>query len=304
MRVVISRLLAPIIDDLPQCDFTIWDFNDPHPLPESILSETEVYVPTYMSPSAAVAVASQMPSLRMIQLLSAGVDATLPLIPHGVTLCNAKGVHDASTAELAVGLALAAKRQIPTFVRNALHHKWQSFATSSLADSHVLIVGYGSVGEALEARLLPFEVTIERVARSPRAHVHGVEALPQLLPKADIVFVVVPLTDETHGLVDRQFLHMMKTGSLLVNIARGPVVDTNALVEALQSGAVSAALDVTDPEPLPADSPLWDLPNCLISPHVGGNTSAFLPRVTRLVRENLTRYASGAPLLNVITGSY
>lgn len=304
MHVVLTRLLEPIIPDLPNIDFTVWDFNDPNPLPPEILAKADVYVPTYMSPSAAVGAASQMPSLRLIQLLSAGVDATLPLVPEGVTLCNAKGVHDASTAELGIGLALAAIRQIPTFVRNSLQHEWRSFATSSLADSHVLIVGYGSVGRALEARLLPFEVSIERVARTAKADIHGMEALPQLLPQADVVFVIVPLTDETHGLVDRRFLQRMKPGALLVNIARGPVVDTDALVEALQGGAISAALDVTDPEPLPSTSPLWDLENCLISPHVGGNTSAFLPRVTRLVRENLTRYASGAPLLNVISGSY
>jgi phosphoglycerate dehydrogenase-like enzyme len=213
-------------------------------------------------------------------------------------------VHDASTAELVVGLIIASLRRIPDFVRAQATGEWRYGRYDALADKTVLIVGYGSVGEAIEQRLGGFEVDVLRVARSARSgepRVHGFDDLPRLLPQADVVVLVTPLTEQTRGLVDAAFLARMKPGALIVNAARGPVVVTDDLLAAVRSGRVRAALDVTDPEPLPADHPLWVEPNVLISPHVGGNTSAFLPRAHRLVAEQLQRFAAGQPLLNVMS---
>ena len=174
----------------------------------------------------------------------------------------------------------------------------------ALADREVLLVGYGAIGAAVEARLEPFECSVVRVARSAREGVHAISELPDLLPSADVVVLVVPLTEQTRGLVDASFLDAMKAGALLVNVARGPVVDTPALVRALHAGRIRAAVDVVDPEPLPADSPLWDCPGLLISPHVGGSSSAMWPRAHRLVRDQLHRIARGEEPVNSMTGDY
>jgi phosphoglycerate dehydrogenase-like enzyme len=130
--------------------------------------------------------------------------------------------------------------------------------------------------------------------------VHAVDELPDLLPRHDVVVVVVPLGPQTVGLVDDEFLSAMPDGALLVNVARGGVVDTDALVRHLATGRLRAALDVTDPEPLPADHPLWTAPGVLISPHTGGASTAFLPRATRLLQEQLGAYAAGRSLRNVV----
>lgn len=304
MQVVMSRLLSDLAQKLEGIDVFLWDATEAEAPPAEILKTCEVYVPTYMSPRATLAIAEDMPNLRLIQLMTAGVDAHRGKVPSSVTLCNAKGVHDASTAELAVALILASKRGIPKFVRDAEGGKWESLHARALADSKVMILGYGSIGRALESRLVPFEVEIVRVARSAKSGVYPITELEGLLGEMDVVVVVVPLTDSSTGLVDTKFLARMKDGALLVNLARGPVVVTKDLVAELKTGRLSAALDVTDPEPLPPEHPLWQLPNCLISPHVGGNTSAFFPRIEKLVRDNLTRYQNGEPLLNVIDGDY
>ena len=172
-------------------------------------------------------------------------------------------------------------------------HEWKPRWRPALADKHVLLVGYGAIGQAIEARLLPFETKVTRVARTPRDGVHAISELPDLLPDADVVVLIVPLTDETRGLVDASFLARMKDGSLLVNMARGGVVDTDALIAELPTGRITAALDVFDTEPLPADSPLWTAPGLLLTPHVGGASSAMWPRAYRLVRDQLHRYADG-----------
>jgi phosphoglycerate dehydrogenase-like enzyme len=245
-----------------------------------------------------------MPALKVVQTLTAGVEHVTPYLPDGVTLCNARGVHDASTAELAVGLILASLRGIPDFVRAQDSGEWVAGRREALADKRVLILGAGSIAQALRRRLTPFECDVTCVARTARDGVAGIDQLPDLLPQADVVVLLVPLTDDTRGLVDAKFLTQMKDGALLVNVARGQVVDTEALVAELASGRLRAALDVTDPEPLPKGHPLWSAPGVLISPHVGGNTSAFLPRGRRLVSAQLRRYVAGEPLANVVTGAY
>lgn len=258
------------------------------------------YVPRYMGPPEDLALMAHMPNLRVAQLLTAGYDNALRHLPAGVTLCNAGGVHDASTAELGVGLILASQRGIDGYARAMPQGAWLHARRESLADRSVLIVGAGGVASALRDRLHPFEVDVTMVGRTPRIGVHGSGDLFALLPGADIVVLAIPLTDETRGLVGTEFLARMRDGALLVNLARGAVVDTDALTLEVASGRLRAALDVTEPEPLPADHPLWTLPGVLISPHVGGNTSAFLPRARRLVADQLRRFVAGQPLASVV----
>jgi phosphoglycerate dehydrogenase-like enzyme len=283
-------------DPLP---ITMWDMTGPPPGPVSLV------VTPYMRP-ARLELLAEVPGLAVVQTLTAGYDNVLPYLPDGITLCSAAGVHDASTAELTVGLILAAQRGIGDAARDGLTGAWNSLARPSLADRRVLLVGTGSVGMAVVRRLEAFEVTISRVGTRARddehGHVHASEELASLLPGHDVVVLVCPLTPQTRGLVDAAFLAAMPDGALLVNVARGPVVDTDALVAEVVPGRLRAALDVTDPEPLPPDSPLWRAPDVLITPHVGGNTTAFVPRARALLRDQLGRFAAGQPLRNVVSG--
>jgi phosphoglycerate dehydrogenase-like enzyme len=263
-------------------------------------SDVAFYVPEYMGPASTLEILRDLPSLQVVQTLTAGVDDVLQHLPSGVQLCNASGVHDASTAELAVGLTLASLRGFPGFIRAQEEGAWLHTRHDALADRRVLLVGAGSVGRAIAERLRPFEVDLTMVASRSRDGVRGVGDLPDLLPDADVVVLAVPYLPSTHHLVDAEFLAALPDGALLVNVARGAVVHTDALLAELESGRLRAALDVTDPEPLPSEHPLWRAPNVLISPHVGGDTSAFLPRARRLVQSQLERFAAGAELENVV----
>jgi len=283
-------------------EMVTWDLVGEPPRRDEIV----LVVPPYMTSSPWERL-SLLPALRVVQLLSAGYETVLPAIPAGVKLANAAGVHDASTAELAVTLALSSLRGIPEFVTAQGRSQWLPSQTrSSLADSRVLILGYGGIGVAIARRLSGFEVTLTAVASRARggdelvASVHGVDELPTLLPEHDVVIVIVPLSAATEGLVGRDFLASMPDGALLVNVSRGKVVDTDALVEAAGAGRIRAALDVTDPEPLPADHPLWHTPGVLISPHTGGVTTAFYPRAVALLREQIAALVGDRPLLNVV----
>jgi len=279
------------------------DLDDLDALPASV-DEVEVFVPPYSVGPQVRELIPRMRSLRILQTLTAGVDNLRDVVPDGVLLCNGRGIHDTSTAELALTLTLASLRGAPGWVRGQDSGSWQPAWGDSLADREVLLVGYGAIGEAIEARLLPFECSVTRVARSARDGVHPISALPDLLPSADVVILVVPLTDETRGLVDAEFLAALPDGALLVNVARGAVVDTDALLAELTSGRLRAALDVTDPEPLPEGHPLWRAPGLLVSPHVGGASSAMWPRAHRLVRDQLHRIAAGEEPVNVMRGAY
>jgi phosphoglycerate dehydrogenase-like enzyme len=271
-----------------------------HPEQSENLSQVGFYVPTYMGPSECFELIAQMPSLQVVQLLTVGFDAVLDYMPEHVTLCNAVGIHDAGTAELAVGLILASLRGIDDFARAMPRGEWIHERRTSLVDRKVLIIGAGGVGQAIAQRLNPFEVEITQVARSQRSGVMDITELPSLLPKADIVVLAVPLTVTTERLVNDSFLSQMRDGALLVNVSRGGVVDTDALVQHAQQGRIRAALDVTDPEPLSPEHPLWQIPGVLISPHVGGNTSAFLPRARALVENQIARWRNGEPLAHVV----
>ncbi len=267
-------------------------------LPGSI-GEVAFYVLPYMKGAAVLEKAADMPKLRVVQTLTAGYEEFLPLLPAAATLCNAAGLHDASTAELAVALALASGRHLDRFARDQSAGAWRPAWGRSLADQHVLIIGYGHIGQAIERRLQGFEVaSITRVAQHGRPgppQVHPIDELHRLLPQAEVIFLIAPHTPQTEHLIGAGELELLPDQALLVNVARGKLVDTGALLAELSTGRIRAALDVTDPEPLPADHPLWRQPGVLISPHVGGASSAFFPRADRLIAAQLARFAAGSP---------
>ena len=273
------------------------------PIPANV-ADVEFYVPSFFPSPAGAAVLAEMKRLRVVQTITAGVDWLRPQLPAGVTLCNARGVHDASTAEWVVAAMLAALRGFPAFNAAQAAGEWAYQGTDQLASKTVLIVGYGSIGAAVERRLAGFEVTVRRVARGARDGVADVAELPALLAEADVVVLLVPYTQETAGLADARFLARMKDGALLVNGARGAVVDTAALVAEVARGRLRAVLDVTDPEPLPPGHPLWSLPGVFLTPHVAASTPVSRQRAARLVREQVIAYTRGEPLRNVIGGAY
>ncbi|MBC6459962.1 2-hydroxyacid dehydrogenase [Actinomadura sp. HBU206391] len=293
--------IAVAVEDLPGVSVELYDGGDALPGPAD---RVEFYVPVLLPSTRSLELMDRMPRLRVVQLQTAGVDHVRSHVPAGVTLCNARGAHDAGTAEWAVGAIIASRREFPEFTLAQREGHWAYRRTETLTDAKILIVGHGSIGAALERRLEPFEVEIVRVARAARPGVHPLEDLPDLLPDADVVVLLVPATAETKGLVDAGFLARMKDGALLVNAARGTVVDTPALVAETLRGRLRAAMDVTDPEPLPPDHPLWRCPGVFITPHVGGSTPASTRRIARLVREQLRRHLADEPLQNVITGIY
>ncbi|GAA1751026.1 2-hydroxyacid dehydrogenase [Nostocoides vanveenii] len=278
----------------------VWHPRDPGPD-----APVDAVVAPYVGAARSIAAVGQVPSVRFVQLLTAGYDGILEQLPESVSVANAAGVHDDSTAEMGMALALASQRGLPGFARAQPEGDWTfPGLLPSLADRRVLIVGYGSVGRALGRRLVPFQVELTAVAGHARDgddlvdRVHPIENLPELLPTAEVVFVVVPLSDVTRGLIGEDFLAALPDDALVVNIARGPVADTDALLR--HTGRLRFALDVTDPEPLPPDHPLWRAPNVLISPHVGGASSAFRPRALRMLREQLTRLARGEEPAHVV----
>jgi phosphoglycerate dehydrogenase-like enzyme len=269
-------------------------------IPEGDMRGVRFYVPPYMGGPEGFAAMAHMPQLEVCQLPTAGFDHAIAFLPPNVTLCNAAGVHDASTAELAVGLLIARLRRLDDMARVMPSGGWMSGRFDALADRRVLIIGFGGVGKAIASRLAGFEVEVIPVARTAREGVHAMTELPALLPTVDAVILAVPLDEQTFSLVDEDFLALMRDGAVLVNVARGAVVDTEALLGELNSGRLRAALDVTDPEPLPPDHPLWQAPGVLISPHVGGNTSAFEPRMRRLITDQVARWSRGLSLQHII----
>lgn len=278
--------------------YLVWPMREPSPEPR-----IDLLVPPYTGLKRAL---TQLPSVEVsvIQAQAIGYEGVAELLPPGTIYCNAAGVHEASTAELAVALTLASLRGIPDFVRRQDRGEWNWVMNDALADKTVLIIGQGGIGRAAAARFAPFEVNLVRVATSARVdaagRVHGTDELPVLLPHADVVVLAVPLTETTTNLVDDDFLSQLKAGALLVNVSRGRVVDTDALIEHANRGRVRAALDVMEPEPPQADHPLWHTPGILISPHVGGNTTAMAPRVDRLIRTQLERMLAGEEPVNVV----
>ncbi|ADV81387.1 2-hydroxyacid dehydrogenase [Terriglobus saanensis] len=292
-------------------------------IPEKITSpiELDFWVLPFGS-ATAKAMAPHIQGYKVAQTITAGVDSILPWLPKGVTLCDGRGIHDVSVSEWVVGVVLATYKRLPLYRDLQTVQVWKGQAQEAVftdddavsnglyrilgEDLHgrtVLIVGYGSIGIAIEERLRPFGVKFLRLARTPKQspEVRAIGDLHELLPQADVIVVIVPLTDETRGFIGEREFALMKEGALLVNAARGPVVQTDALVKALTHHHLRAALDVTDPEPLPAGHLLWSVPNLLLTPHVAGSTPQFVERAFAFVGEQVRREVNNQPLENIVT---
>lgn len=247
-------------------------------------------------------VAAQLGSLgelRLIQVVGAGFEDWLGRVPEGVVLSNARGAHGAPTAEWALAALLAVVRDLPDFVRRHDEQVWDKHETGTLIGARVLVLGAGDLATELQRRLEANDTSVTLVGRRARPGVAGMDELGELLPEHDAVVVMVPLDDSTRGLVDAEFLARMADGAILVNAARGAVVDTDALLAELDAGRLRAALDVTDPEPLPPEHPLWRAPGLLITPHVGGSTPGATERALVVLATELARYVAGDELRNV-----
>lgn len=292
------KFLGEIPDDI---EIVVWD--GLRPAPDGV-ERIELFVGRYNVPPPDRAAFARMPDLRVIQLISAGVEPWLAVIPDGVVLCNGRGVHGSSTAELAVAGMLAVLRELPRFRQAQLEHRWDRLDTAGLAGRRVLVVGAGDIGSRVAAVAQILDADTTMVARTSREGVHSLGELPALLPEHDVVVIAVPHTPETERLVDAAFLAAMPDDALLVNIARGGIVDTDALLAQLQRRRLHAFLDVTEPEPLPAGHPLWDAPNLLLTPHVGGGTAGWERRAYRLVRDQVLRLRAGADLQNQVRAGY
>jgi phosphoglycerate dehydrogenase-like enzyme len=292
-----SPELADAVGAVEGVDLLVWgEGEELPPRPD----EVELLVPDYIRARRTARMLDRLPRLRAVQLQTAGYDAVVDLVPPTVDLLSARGVHDDATAEMALGLTIASLRGIDIAVRD--HGHWaQEVERPSLADSRVAILGYGSIGRSVAERMLACRAVVTGVASAARdddllGRVVTADAVDW--GAQDVVVAVLPLSDSTRGLVDASFLAQLHDGALVVNVGRGPVVDTEAVLA--EAGRLSFALDVTDPEPLPDDHPLWGAPNVLITPHIAGGTTAMLPRMAALVRDQLERLRDGRPLRNVV----
>jgi phosphoglycerate dehydrogenase-like enzyme len=279
-------------------DVAVWDLASPPPW-----SSIDVVVPPYMS-SPALLAALHGVEVRLVQSQSIGYDGVLDSLPDGVAFANAAGVHEGPAAEIGMALLLAAQRDLPRFVRQQEAGEWHGGFTRGLFGLRVVVVGAGGLGSAVVDRLLPFGARPVRVARSrrtdARGDVAGIDELPALLGTAEAVVICLPLDASTERLVDAAFLAQMPDDSVLINIGRGGIVDTDALLAELAAGRLRAGLDVTDPEPLPPGHPLWSAPGVVISPHVGGQVRTMPDAVEALVRRQLAALAAGEPPVNLI----
>jgi phosphoglycerate dehydrogenase-like enzyme len=294
-----QELLDRLSDLSDRVELVLWDLLSPLP-PDVAERVRVVQIGHYWGAPDRWVRLYETPNLSYVMLPSAGFEHAIPRVPPGVTLCNGRGVHSSGTSELALALILASQRGVADALAAQRDGRWYNPELSSLADRRVLVVGAGSVAQAVVARLVPFEVEITQVARTARDGIHGIGELVALLREADIVVVTVPGSESTFHLLDATTLAALPDGALVVNVARGPVVDTDALLAELQSGRLRAALDVTDPEPLPSDHPLWHAPNTIITAHQGGNTDATYPRVAALVRRQLEHLLAGEEPENVV----
>jgi len=273
---------------------------DNFPLDSSDLTQVDMYVPSYMGGANALSYAAKMPNLKILQMLNAGYDDALAYLRPGLTLCNARGVHDASTAELAVGLAIASRRGFAEFIREQATGTWNHRRFPALSDSKVGIIGFGSIGKEVARKLSGFDVSITAFTQSGRDGTVKIDDLDKHLPQLDIVILILPLSDSSRHMFNAARLASMKDGALIVNVARGPIIETEALIKELNSRRIYAALDVTDPEPLPQGHPLWSAPNLIVVPHVGGNSEAFEPRGRALIESQLQLLAAGNPLEHIV----
>lgn len=289
------------IGEVPGVETVLWDVTGP--APEHLADRIDTVVLPYARGYDGDAVRA-LPHLATVLTQTTGYDGVAETVGDGPAIVTAAGVHAAATAELAVGLILASLRGIDVAARDQVHQRWRPERRRSLADRRVLLVGVGGIGEQIARRLEPFEVTLSRVAAHARTDergaVHGTDELVALAGDHDVLVVITPLTSDTHHLVDATVLAALPDGALVVNVARGAVVDTDALTAEVTAGRLHAALDVVDPEPLPAGHPLWSAPNALITPHVGGNASAFEPRIVAHLRHTFEQLVRGEEPANQV----
>jgi len=264
----------------------------------------EVFVPPFRPGADLVERAMRLPRLRMVQLLTVGADPWITRLPAGVTLSTCRGAHSVPTAEWVLMVLLAMFRELPGFLADTREQRWRPRPTRGLFGRRVLVVGAGDVGRTIAARLIPSDCEVTLVGRRGGEGVHPVTALPGLLGDHDAVVLVVPLTEQTRGLVDAAFLAAMPDGAVLVNAARGAIVDTGALLAELRSGRLSAALDVTDPEPLPAGHELWSAPNLIVTPHIGGAAHGLYERAYRVAAAQIAAFAAGEEPPNAVRDGY
>lgn len=280
----------------------IWDLRSE---PEGgTLDEIDAVVLPYIDAGAVLPALGKVPGLKFVQTQSTGFDGVREAAGPAAAVSSAAGVHAAATAELALGLILAKLRGIDQAVRDQQHAAWRPKRRQSLADRRVLLAGVGGIGQEIARRLEPFEVTVTRVGSAARddghGHVHASSELAELAASHDILISVLPLSEQTHHLIGEKVLAALPDGALVVNVGRGAVVDTAALTKEVTSGRLQCAIDVVDPEPLPSDHPLWGTPNALITPHVGGNASAFEPRILKLLAQQLEALAAGRLPANLV----
>ena len=272
---------------------------EPAPLPD--LARVDLIVPLMRARAPLLELLAGPPGrLRAIQTLSAGVDWLVGKVPEHVMVCNARGIYDAPLAEWVVGAILAMQRGLVQARDAQVRAEWEFFEPNELVGRRIVILGIGSIGSAIAERLRPFGVEIVGVGRTAREGVRGLADLDDLLPTADILVTMLPLTSGTASLLDARRLGLLADGALLVNAGRGKTIETEALVRELQSGRLRAALDVVDPEPLPKDHPLWALPNALISPHMAGDSQSTTIRCFELAGDQIRRFAAGQPLINQV----
>jgi phosphoglycerate dehydrogenase-like enzyme len=278
-------------------------YREAMPLPPQA-EHAQVLVPSFLASPASVAMVDQLPGLELVQLLSAGAEHWIGRLPPGVKLSTCRGAHGASTAEWAIAAMLAVYREMIEFDRARRERRWHQHRTQTLQGKRVLVIGAGDLGQQLRRRLDAFDAQTTMVARHARHGVHGRDELPDLLGRHDAVVLMVPVTASTTGMVDAGFLARMADGALLVNAARGPVVDTEALLGELHAGRLRAALDVTDPEPLPPDHPLWSAPGLLLTPHVAGSVDGLRERAYAVAAAEIARFAAGREPENLVRGEY
>jgi len=264
------------------------------------LSNISIYVPRYMGGVKALSYMEKMPNLQLLQLLMAGYDDAIAFMKDGQKLCNARGVHDFSTSELVISMILAHFKNHADFAHHQTQGTWHHKTAGSLYGKRIAIVGAGSIGSKLASMLTIFETQVDLFASYAREKIKCIDDLSANAHLYDCIVLVVPLNDKTRNLIDKKILGAMKDGSLIVNVARGPVIDTQDLVDELSKGRISAALDVTDPEPLPNNHPLWSMANCQIIPHVGGDSEAFEPQARKYLEQQFAEIAQGLPLRNEI----
>jgi phosphoglycerate dehydrogenase-like enzyme len=273
--------------------------SEPEPVPD--LDEVDLVVPLMRIREPLLELLAARPGrLRVIQTLSAGVDWLVGRVPEQVTVCNARGVYDAPLAEWVVGAILAMQRGLVQSRDAQARGAWEAIEPPELSGSRVVILGLGSIGTAIADRLRPFDVELIGVGRTARDGVRGLADLDEVLSNAEILVNILPLTGETTALVDARRLSLLPDGALVVNAGRGRTIETAALVEELRAGRLRAALDVTDPEPLPPAHPLWGLPNVLITPHMAGDSPASTIRAFALAGDQIRRFAAGEPLINEV----